>query len=69
MREREHSGLWLWVRLKLTQLMNNVILGNLYPVHEIVTLKGEMGEWEEKFVRFQQYQHFMSIRNSKYDFL
>jgi hypothetical protein len=49
--------------------MNNVILGNLYPVHEIVTLKGEMGEWEEKFVRFQQYQHFMSIRNSKYDFL
>lgn len=46
LREHEHSGIWLWLRLKVTGFMNNIVLGNIFPVHEVVVLNGEMGEWE-----------------------
>ena len=53
-----------------TWMANDVLVSNLYPAHEVITLAmGQLNKWEEKFVRKQQYNHLMAHRSPKYDFL
>ena len=69
MREREHSGFWLGLRLMAFGFLNNMIMSNLFPFHEFYYLIGFPHTVEEKYVRYEQFVYFQKHRDPKYDCL
>ena len=59
------------MKILATIFANDVIVGNIFPLHEIIIyfLDNRLLASEDKILRYQQYVYFQKRRNPKFDFL